>query len=82
MIELLYNIIFIFLYYLCCICIYIIYNNKKNKKIHIKAQPLKLKIKNIIKEELNNFDNNRTIDKDNLNIILSEIKNKKYQKKL
>lgn len=82
MIELLYNIIFIFLYYLCCICIYIIYNNKKNKKIHIKAQPLKLKIKNIIKEELNNFDNNRTIDKDNLNIILSEIKNKKYQKEV
>ncbi len=82
MIELLYNIIFIFLYYLCCICIYIIYNNKKNKKIHIKAQPLKLKIKNIIKEELNNFDNNRTIDKDNLNIILSEIKNKKYKKEV
>ena len=82
MIELLYNIIFIFIYYLCCICIYIIYNNKKNKKIYKKAQPLKLKIRNIIKEELNNFDNNTTINKENLNIIINEINNKKYQKEV
>ena len=82
MIEFLYNIIFIFLYYLCCICIYIIYNNKKNKKIYIKAQSLKLKIRNIIKEELNNFDNNTTINKENLNIIINEINNKKYKKEV
>ena len=82
MIELLFNIILIFLYYLCCICIYIIYNNKKNKKIYIKAQPLKMTIKSIIKEELNNFENDRTIDEDNLNIILSNIKSKKYQKEV
>ena len=82
MIDLLYSIIFIFIYYLCCICIFIIYNSKKDKKIYIKAQPLKLKIKSIIEEELNNFDNNRMIDKDNLNIILKGISNKKYQKEV
>ena len=82
MIELLFNIIFIFLYYLCCICIYIIYSNKKNRKTHKKAQPLKAKIKNIIKEELNNFENNIEINKENLNIIIKKINNKKYQKEI
>lgn len=80
MIKLLYNIIFIFLYYLLCICIYILYNNRKNKNIYLKSQSLKMNIKNIVKIEIENLKNGNEIEQSNLDLITNKIKSRRYQK--
>ncbi|MGL5693211.1 MAG: hypothetical protein ACRCXA_03980, partial [Peptostreptococcaceae bacterium] len=67
MIELLFNIILIFLYYLICICIYILYNNRKNKKIVKSSIPIKIVIEDKIKDEIRNFKDNKPCNIENIN---------------
>ncbi|MGL5328688.1 MAG: HEAT repeat domain-containing protein, partial [Peptostreptococcaceae bacterium] len=82
MIELIFNIILVFLYYLICICIYILYNNRKNKKLMKNSIPIKLEIKDKVKAEIENFENDKLYNVENINYIKETINSKKYDKEI
>lgn len=52
MIKIIFSIIPIFLYYLICICLYIIYNSLRSKRIYRKIDLINEETYEIMKEEI------------------------------
>lgn len=80
MIDIIFTMMLIFLYYLICICIYILYSNKKNKKVHMNLKGINKEIYEIMEHEINNLKKDKTLDDKNMKRIKQILKSKSYQK--
>lgn len=80
MIELLFCMILIFLYYLICICIYIIWNNIKNKRIKKSLDAINRQAYEIIVNESKNLKEKKNLNNRNIKKLKRKLKNKNYQK--
>lgn len=80
MIELLFYMILIFLYYLICICVYIIWNNIKNKRIKKSLDAINRQAYEIIINESKNLREKKSLDKKNIKKLKRKLKSENYQK--
>lgn len=80
MIKIIFSIIPIFLYYLICICLYIIYNSLRSKRIYRKIDLINEETYEIMKEEIKNLKLQNSLDRGNINKLKKNLKSKDYQK--
>lgn len=80
MIELLFCMILIFLYYLICICVYIIWNNIKNKRIKKSLDVINRQAYEIIVNESKNLNQKKNLNNRDIKKLKQKLKNKDYQK--
>lgn len=80
MIKIVFSLILIFLYYLICICIYIIYSNIKNRRIYKKVDFINNEVYKLIQIETENLKVDKDINKKNMNKLKRKLSSKDYQR--
>ncbi|MDY3371746.1 MAG: HEAT repeat domain-containing protein [Terrisporobacter othiniensis] len=80
MIKVIFSTISIFLYYLICVCLYIIYNNLKSKEIYKNLNFINEETYKIMQVEIKNLKEGKSLNNKNINKLKKNLKSKNYQK--
>lgn len=80
MLNIIYGVVLIFLYYLICVCIYIVYNTIQNKRVNKRLVNINEETYKIIQEEIRNLKNKKNLNKQNMFRIKRNLKLKNYKK--
>lgn len=80
MVNIVFSLILIFLYYLICVCTYIIYNNIKNRRIYKRVDFINNEVYELIQIEAQNIKADKDINKKNMNKLKRKLSSKDYQR--